>query len=213
MRMILKGALGAFVVLGAASCGGNDTASKTVTVPAETVTAAAVAPTTTESPEPADDASAQTKSAGPPLPAGVIGIDGSYLLKSVKSDSQRGYIRDKFGYYEERSNATTKCDGAGCSVTFRLGLNSGGFKSFTLTAAPGREGTYIGTAKAQAECITEGGDSVPTRERVAVRGGAVKDVNGRQVASRLSVYVTTTAVKCGNDPAKIISLLRGPRQP
>ncbi|MGI8730106.1 MAG: hypothetical protein ACR2LK_08985 [Solirubrobacteraceae bacterium] len=202
----------ALVVIGAAGCGSDDTASKTVTVPAETVTvaeAAPAAPTPTESAEPSD-ADGQTESAGPPLPAGVVGIDGRYLLEVVKSDADR-FVSSDLVFGEERSvNTTTKCAGASCSVAFRFGLRSGGFKPYSLAADPDREGTYVGTGKGQAECPDS--ETVPSRQRIAVRGGSVKDIGGRKVAGRLSVFITNT-LRCDGELKKKIDLLRGPRQP
>ena len=212
-RIATRTTLPALVIIGAAGCGSDDNASKTVTVPAETVTvaeAAPVAPTPTESAEPSD-AEGKTESAGPPLPAGVVGIDGRYLLEVVSTDTPDGYVNNQIFKSNERSvNTTTKCAGASCSVAFRLGLRSGGFKSYSLAAAPDREGTYIGTGKGQAECLDN--SKMPSRQRIAVRGGSVKDIGGRKVAGRLSVFITTT-LRCDGELVKKVDLLRGPRQP
>jgi len=199
------------MVIGGAGCGSDDTASKTVIKTVTVVEAApAAAPTPTESAEP-PDAEGKAESAGPPLPAGVVGIDGRYLLEVVNTDSPDGYVGNQITEGNERSvNTTTKCVGARCSVAFRLGLRSGGFKSYSLGADPDREGTYIGTGKGQAECLDD--SKVPSRQRIAVRGGTVKDIGGRKVADRLSVFITTT-IRCDGELAKKVDLLRGPRQP
>ena len=209
-RIATRTTLPALVVIGAAGCGSDDTVSKTVTETVTVAEAAPAAPTPTESAEPSD-AEGKTESAGPPLPAGVVGVDGRYLLEVVNTDSPDGYVGNQITAGNERSvNTTTKCGGARCSVAFRLGLRSGGFKSYSLGADPDREGTYIGTGKGQAECLDD--SKVPSRQRIAVRGGSVKDIGGRKVAGRLSVFITTT-IRCDGELAKKVDLLRGPRQP
>jgi hypothetical protein len=143
----------------------------------------------------------------------VVGIDGRYLLKTVNSDYDGPNIGlDRFYLYEEPSNAATTCVKDRCSVTFRLGLKSGGSKRYTLKADPEREGTYVGTSSGQIDCPPgTGGRNIPSSERIAVRAGSVTKIGERQVAGRLSLYATLTA-RC-DDPAKYVATLRGPRQP
>ena len=209
-RIATRTTLPALMIIGAAGCGSDDTASKTVIKTVTVVEAAPAAPTPTESTEP-PDAEGKAESAGPPLPAGVVGIDGRYLLDVVNTDSPDGYVNNQIFKRDDKSvNTTTKCVGARCSVAFRLGLRSGGFKSYSLAADPDREGTYIGTGKGQAECLDD--SKVPSRQRIAVRGGSVKDIGGRKIAGRLSVFITTT-IRCDGELNKKVDLLRGPRQP
>ena len=144
MRPFLRCTLAALVVLGAAGCGGDDTATKTVTVAGEPVTRTQSAPAPAQTPE-ASGADATSDSPGPPLPAGVVGVDGRYLLKTVNTDFDGQDIGTKRFYaYEEPSTAVTKCVGQRCAVTFRLGLKSGGSKAYTLLADPARDQTYVG---------------------------------------------------------------------
>lgn len=200
----------AFVVSGAAGCGGDqETATTTVTAPAATVTVTGAAATASP-PSGSSGATGAPESAGP-LPAGVVGIDGRYVLEAVKSDFDGQEIGSRFFSYEEPSNAATTCSGGTCSVELRLGLRSGGSKAYTLAADPERAGTYVGTSKGEVKCAI-GDLRVPSRERVAVRAGSPADVGGRQVAGRLGVYITTTA-RCDDEPARSVVTLRGPREP
>jgi len=213
MRILLRTTLAALVLLGAAGCGDDDTATKTETV---TVTVAGEPPgapaTTATTP-------ATAESAGPPLPSGVVGVDGRYQLASVSSDYDKQNIGvARFASYDEPSNASTKCVGERCSVTFRFGLKSGGSKTYTLRADPSRERTYVGTGRGQITCLDNDRTKVSSRERVAVRAGSATDVGGRQVAGRLSVYVTITApcpstTGTGEQMARFVTTLRGPREP
>ena len=207
----------AIVVLAAAGCGGDETATKTVTV-TETVTVtqgAAAAPTQTPDTSAADSAS---DSPGPPLPAGVVGVDGRYLLKTISTDYEKQNIGVKrFSFYEEPSTATTRCAGERCSVTFRFGLKSGGTKAYTLRLDPARALTYVGTGRGQIECLDNDRTKVQSRERLAVRAGSPTKIGGREVAGRLSLYTTITA-RCPTttgpeaQAVKFVATLRGPRQ-
>jgi hypothetical protein len=216
MRIALQTALAALVVLPAAGCGADDTATKTVTVPGKTVTqSAAAAPA--QSPDTSDGDSA-SDSPGPPLPAGVVGVDGRYLLKTVSTDYDKQNIGvQRFSAYEEPSTATTDCGGGRCSVTFRLGLKSGGTKAYTLRADAARKLTYVGTGRGQIECLDSNRTKAPSRERIAVRAGSPTKIGGREVAGRLSLYATITA-RCpattGTDhqAVRFVATLRGPRQ-
>ena len=96
----------------------------------------------------------------------------------------------RFPLHEEASNAATKCVEDRCSVTFRLGLKSGGSKTYRLHADPEREGTYVGTGSGQVTCVYRD-RVVPSRECIAVRGGPVQLIDRRKVAGRLGVYITT----------------------
>lgn len=139
MRVAARVTLALSVILGAVGCGGDDreNATKTVTVPARTETVTATAPAPSE-PAPSDGVTDAAESVGPPLPAGVVGIDGRYLLKAVNSDYQGQDIGDRFFSYEEPSHAATRCAGDRCSVAFRLGLKSGGSKTYTLSRSRSR---------------------------------------------------------------------------
>jgi hypothetical protein len=200
----------ALLVLVAAGCGGDRRESSTKTV---TVTATAPAATVPSQPPESSASTGAAKPAGPPLPAGVVGIDGRYLLKTVKDDYDGPDIGvQRFYAYEEPSNAATTCVNDRCSVKFRLGLKSGGSKPYTLKADPARQRTYVGTSTGQIDCPPgTGGRHIPSRERIAVRTGSVTKISGRQVAGRLTAYVTITA-RC-DEPAKYVATLRGPRQP
>ncbi len=204
----------ALVVLGAAGCGGDDTATKTVTVAGEDVTR------TQSAPAPAQTPDSSGADPGPPLPAGVVGVDGRYLLKTINTDFDGQNIGvDRLYAYEEPSNAATKCVGRRCAVTFRFGLKSGGSKAYTLRADPGRDRTYVGTGRGQVECLDDRHTKVPSRERIAVRAGSPTKLGDRQVAGRLSLYATITA-RCphvtageGIQAVRFVATLRGPREP
>jgi hypothetical protein len=216
MRTSIQIPLAAAVVLAAAGCGADDTATKTVTVPGKTVTqTAAAAPAQSPDGSGADSAS---NSPGPPLPAGVVGVDGRYRLKTVSTDYDKQNIGvERFAAYEEPSTATTDCAGERCSVTFRFGLKSGGTKAYTLRADAARKLTYVGTGRGQIECLDVHRTKAPSRERIAVRAGSPTKIGGREVAGRLSLYATITA-RCpattGTDhqTVKFVATLRGPRQ-
>jgi hypothetical protein len=209
-------ALACLVVLGAAGCGGDDTATKTVTA-VETVTSTVGAPASATSPD-VSGADGARASAGPPLPAGVLGVDGRYRLKTVNTDYDAQNIGvARFSAYEEPSDARTRCVGRRCSVTFRFGLKSGGSKTYTLRADPARERTYVGTGRGQITCLDTKHTRVGSRERIAVRAGSATEVAGRQVAGRLSLYATITA-RCpviagtGRQAVRFVATLRGPRE-
>jgi hypothetical protein len=206
--------IAASLVLGVAGCGG-DGDTKTVTA-VETVTSTVGAPAATAtSPSGADGA---TASVGPPLPAGVLGVDGRYRLKTVSTDYDAQNIGvARFSAYEAPSNARTRCVGSRCSVTFRLGLKSGGSKTYTLRADPARERTYVGTGTGQITCLDTHHTRVGSRERIAVRAGSATEIAGRQVAGRLSLYATITArcpaiVGTGRQTVRFVATLRGPRE-
>lgn len=211
--------LAALVVLGASGCGGDNTPTKTVTVAGENVTGTQSAPAPAQTPD-ASGADAKIGSPGPPLPAGVVAVDGRYLLKTVKSDYNGQDVGTKRFYaYEEPSTAVTKCVGRRCAVTFRLGLSSGGSKAYTLLADPARDRTYVGTGRGQVECFDDRHTKVPSRERIAVRAGSPTKIGDRQVAGRLSIYATITA-RCPNviagegiEVSRSVYTLRGPREP
>jgi len=217
MRTAVRTTLTTFVVLGAGGCGGDD-ATKTVTVPGKTVTRTEAPPAATPAQPPASSAdNGNTEPVGPPLPTGVVGVDGRYLLTAVKSASDKQDIGARFFSYEEPSNAVTTCAGARCSVTFRLGLKSGGSKPYTLRAAPGRESTYVGTGTGTIKCLDSKNTPAPSRERIAVRAGSAEKIGGRQVAGRLSAYITLTArcpvlIGTGDEAVKAVITLRGPRE-
>jgi len=222
MRFFLQCTL-ALVVLGAAGCGGDDTATKTVTVAGETVTRTQTAPAPSQTPDASGD-DGVSDSPGPPLPAGVVGVDGRYLLKTVNTDYDGPGVSvegvDRFSSYEEPSNAATTCVAKRCSVLLRFGLNSGGSKAYTLRADPNRQRTYVGTGTGQLECGGGGRPptKVPSRERIAVRAGSPTKIGDRQVAGRLSLYATITA-RCpdiagtGMEALRLVATLRGPREP
>ncbi len=225
MRPFLKCTL-ALAVLGAAGCGGDDdTATKTVTVAGETVTSTQTAPAPAQTPDASGD-DGVSDSPGPPLPAGVVGVDGRYLLKTVNTDYDGPGVSvegvDRFSSYEEPSNATTTCVAKRCSVLLRFGLKSGGSKAYTLRADPNRQRTYVGTGTGQLECGGFGGGGrrtkVQSRERIAVRAGSPTKIGDRQVAGRLSLYATITA-RCpvtagtGMEALRLVATLRGPREP
>ena len=218
MRTPLQSTLAALVLLGAAGCGGDDTATKTVTVAGETETVTG----TQGAPAQTPDASGTdvSDSPGPPLPSGVVGVDGRYLLETVGSDYDSQNISTKLGFdnrfYKESSNAATTCVAKRCSVLFRLGLQSGGSKAYTLRADPGRQRTYVGTGTGQVECAGDRDTKVQSRERIAVRAGSATKIGGRQVAGRLSLYATITA-RCPRSIAtgsavRLVFTLRGPRE-
>ena len=220
MRTTLQSTLAALVLLGAAGCGGDDTATKTVTVAGETetVTGTQGAPAPAQTPD-ASGTDGVSDSPGPPLPSGVIGVDGRYLLETVGSDYDGQNISTKLGFgrfYKESSNAATTCVARRCSVLFRLGLQSGGSKAYTLRADPGRQRTYVGTGTGQVECADDRDTKVQSRERIAVRAGSATKIGGRQVAGRLSLYATITA-RCPRSIAtgsavRLVFTLRGPRE-
>lgn len=203
------------VFVAVTGCGGGNTATVTVT---------AAAPAAAPPPEPSESSgpTGANKPVGPPLPAGVVGVDGRYLLKTDNSDYDEQnigprYLNTIFG--RDPSHAATKCVGKRCSVTLRLALLSGGFKAYTLPADPARQRTYVGTGRGPIECLDDKKTVVPYRQRVAVRAESPKDIAGRQVAGRLSVYITTRA-RCKNvingkpdQSVKTVYTLRGPRQP
>ncbi len=202
-------------VLGVAGCGGSDatdTGAKTVTVtapspaPAPPTTPTTASTTTEAAPE-------KAVSAGPPLPQGVVGIDGRYAFRYKGSQDSGEDIRTRFKYYSETARAVTTCSGDKCSVALRMDVESGGSKRYTLEADPESEQTYRGTSTSQVECVGVSDlGSVPAREGLAVRATAVKDVRGRQVAQRIDVFVTTTT-RCQGKPAREVTTLRASREP
>jgi hypothetical protein len=220
MRIALQTAMAALVVLAAAGCGADDTATKTVTVSGETVTRTEGAPpAAATSPSPSTSgADGKPESTGPPLPAGVVGVDGRYLLKTVKTDYDKQNVGvERLYAYEEPSNAVTSCVAERCSVTLRLGLKSGGSKPYTLRADPARERTYVGTGTGRVECLDPKHTRVPSRERIAVRAGSATTIGRRQVAGRLSLYATIAAscpaiAGTGNEAVRFVATLRGPRE-
>lgn len=204
--------LAACAVLGFVGCGEDDateTAAKTVTVTAAAPATTAPPPTASTQTSGASGATG-TAGAGPPLPEGVVGIDGRYNLRTKGSEDDGPTISTRFAYYFEPSNATTTCSGGTCSVALRMGLKSGGSKRYTLEADPGRERTYLGASASRAECFPD--RPVAARERLALRATAVEDVRGRQVAKRIDLFVTTTA-RCDGEAAREVVTLRGSREP
>ena len=192
----------------------------TVAGETETVTGTQGAPAPAQTPD-ASGADGVSDSPGPPLPSGVVGVDGRYLLETVGSDFDGQNISTKLGFgnrfYKESSNAATTCVARRCSVLFRLGLQSGGSKAYTLRADPSRQRTYVGTGTGQVECADDRDTKVQSRERFAVRAGSATKIGGRQVAGRLSLYATITArcpktVGTGEEAVRLVATLRGPRE-
>lgn len=193
-----------------AGCGGTETVTKTVTATqtkTETVTTEAATPPPTDTTSTEIDAAADPPPPAEPLPDGVVGLDGTYLLTEADANcSGRNFnctpiaenrYEETEDAQERRARATTTCSSSGdCTVRFGLGLNSGGEKIYELEADPDREGTYVGTATGQADCGS-GGATRPTKERVSARAASTTDATGRVVADRLDVFLTIR-VTCTN---------------
>lgn len=221
MRLLLLAVLAVLL----AGCGGTETVTQTVTeteTTTETVTteAATPPPTDTDATSTETDASADTRPPAEPLPEGVIGLDGTYILTEDDSDCsgfnfncgpiEENRFEDEDA--ERRARATTTCTSAtACTVRFGLGLDTGGEKIYELEADPDRKGTYVGTATGEAGC---GPDDAPrtTKERVSARAASTSDATGRLVADRLDVFVTLR-VKCsvsgGDENVKSAFTFRG----
>lgn len=147
-------------------CGGDgeDMAAQTKTVTVattqtQTVTVPAEAPPAATPDAAGTSGNADSGAAAGPLPDGVVGIDGRYMLRSFKNTGNGP--PDGFQNYDEPVNAVTTCTGGACSVKFRVGLTAGGSKTYTLTADPERERTYVGTATGQASASSTGVLSPP----------------------------------------------------
>jgi hypothetical protein len=195
------GLLAALAALGVAACGGGTatrtvTVTKTVTAPAPTASAPTTpAPATT--PPAGTDTTATTnpEAAAAPLPAGVVAADGTYKMRTRKSDytGENIAVDDEFPSDSEWVFATA-CRGNRCSVQMRRELGSGAFKNVTLDPDPGRPNVFVGETSGTTGCANE--ERSPTKQRYSVRLTAPEDVGGRQTAQRMDVYFTETARGC-----------------
>jgi hypothetical protein len=181
---------------GLAACGGATT-TKTVTVTRTVTAPASTAPTTT----PATGATTPTETtpedgaASTPLPAGVIAADGTYRMRTRRSDytGENTAVDDEFPTDSEWIFATT-CRGSDCILQMRRELQSGAFKNVTLKPDPARAGVYVAQTSGTTGCAND--HTSPTKQRYSVRLTAPADVNGRETAQRMDVYFTEVARGC-----------------
>jgi hypothetical protein len=194
--------LSTLAVLGLAACGGSTT-TKTVTV-TKTVTAPAPATSTPTASAPATTTPAGTdttatttnpEQAATPLPQGVVAADGTYKMRTRKSDytGENIAVDDEFPSDTEWI-FTTACQGDRCNLQMRRELGSGAFKNVTLDPDPSRPNVYVGETSGTTGCAND--ERSPTKQRYSVRLTAPEDVSGRQTAQRMDVYFTETARGC-----------------
>jgi hypothetical protein len=185
---------------GLAACGGGTTktvtVTKTVTAPASTP-APAGAPTTptTAATTPTETTPEGGETASTPLPAGVVAADGTYAMRTRRSDysGENTAVDDEFPTDSEWIFATT-CQGSDCVIQMRRELQSGAFKNVTLKRDPARAGVYVAQTSGTTGCAND--DTSPTKQRYSIRLTAPTDVNGRQTARRMDVYFTEVARGC-----------------
>jgi|1185.fasta_scaffold144944_1 hypothetical protein len=191
------GLLAALAALGLAACGGGTT-TKTVTV-TKTITAPATpAPATT--PTGTDTTATATtptdgETGATPLPAGVVAADGTYKMRTRKSDytGENIAVDDEFPTDSEWV-FTTACRRDRCSLQMRRELGSGAFKNVTLDPDPGRPNVFVGETSGTTGCAND--ERSPTKQRYSVRLTAPEDVGGRRTARRMDVYFSETARGC-----------------
>ena len=194
---------------GLAACGGGTTKTvtitKTVTAPASTPAPAGGATTPTTPTTGATTPEGETTGEGgttpesgtaaTPLPAGVVAADGTYAMRTRRSDysGENTAVDDEFPRDSEWIFATT-CQGSDCVIQMRRELGSGAFKNVTLKPDPARAGVYVAETSGTTGCATD--DTSPTKQRYSIRLTAPTDVNGRQTAKRMDVYFTEVARGC-----------------
>lgn len=184
------------VALPLSGCGDTEQA-RTVTVPAQTVTVPAEAqtpsPTATTAPEtqPPDDSTPAE-----PLPAGIIGADGTYTMTAKHSDyEEENIIADEASPYQSDWRFATTCQGSKCSIRMMRQLGSGGFKTLTLRPVEGRPNVFEGTATSSDECLLDP-KKVTTQQRYSARLHSAVDRNGRKTARRIDAFLTETVPGC-----------------
>ncbi len=211
------GILLTFAACGLAACGGGTTTktvtvTKTVTTPATTPAPAPGAATT-----PTTGATTPTETtpeaAATPLPAGVVAADGTYKMRTRRSDytGENTAVDDEFPTDSEWIFATT-CQGSDCVVQMRRELQSGAFKNVTLKPDPARTGVFVAETSGTTGCAND--DTSPTKQRYSIRLTAPTDVTGRQTAQRMDVYFTEVARGCSlSSVARGVVSWRGNRKP
>jgi hypothetical protein len=115
-------------------CGGEEQETRTIV---ETV-----APEQPSAPGPEQTPPTGQDPALEPLPPGVVGADGAYAM-TVRDSSFKGFriTSDDMRPQESEWTFSTNC-ASECEIDMRRELQSGGFKSLTLTPAEGREGVF-----------------------------------------------------------------------
>ena len=183
---------------GLAACGGSTqtktvTVTKTVTAPAQTQASAPPATSAPATTPPATTPEATPATA--PLPAGIVGADGTYKMRTRDSDysGENIAVDDEFPSDSEWV-FTTGCQGQDCTVQMRRELGSGAFKNVTLQPDPARAGVYVGETSGKTGCAND--ESSPTKQRYSIRLTAPMDIGGRSEARTMDVYFTETARGC-----------------
>lgn len=176
-------------VVALSGCGDDEQQAKTVTVQAEPQTPSPVA-TAAQTQPPTDSTPAE------PLPEGVIGADGTYMMQVKGSDYEKeNLIVDEESPYKSEWKFKTTCQGSKCSIRMMREVGSGGFKTLTLRPVEGRPNVFEGTATSSDECLIDP-KKVTTRQRYSARLHDAVDRNGRQTAQRIDAYLSETAPGC-----------------
>jgi hypothetical protein len=133
--------------------------------------------------------------AAAPLPEGVIAADGTYKMRTRRSDytGEDTAVDDEFPTDSEWIFATT-CQGSDCTVQMRRELQSGAFKNVTLEPDPAPPGVYVAETSGTTGCAND--EKSPTKQRYSIRLTAPTDVDGRQTAQRMDGYFTEVARGC-----------------
>jgi hypothetical protein len=189
-------AMALVAALALAACGGDDEQQEARTI-VETVTTEAPPPPAKEQVPPTDEdvPTDEDLPAGQPLPPGVVGVDGTYAMTVRDADSDGGFFHDRGSRRSEWVFATS-CTGPDCTIEMRRELDSGAFKTLTLTPAAGREGVFEADSTGTADCKFGPSDEASTDQRYSIKLNAPQDVAGRQTATRIDAYFTEATDGC-----------------
>jgi hypothetical protein len=169
-------------------CGGEEQETRTIV---ETVVPEQPSAPGPEQAPPTDQPPAQE-----PLPPGVVGADGTYTM-TVRDSSHEGFriTSDDTDPEESEWTFSTSCPGSECEIDMRRELQSGGFKSLTLTPVGGREGAFETDTTGETACST-GRPEAPSDQRYSIKLNAPADVGGRLTATRIEAYFTEETDGC-----------------
>jgi hypothetical protein len=135
-----------------------------------------------------------------PLPPGVVGADGTYLM--TVRDSTDDITKDDTRPAESEWTFATSCAASNCEIEMRRELQSGGSKSLTLMPVEGREDVFEADTSGETECGSFAPqEPAPTDQRYAIKLNSPQDVGGRLTATRIEAYFTEETDGCADDSA------------
>lgn len=203
-------------MLAVASCGGSaKTETRTVVVRTVTETVATTGDATTPSTQP-------TTTTPSPSPGKMPALNGTYAVTQTSAGNSNalynfgGIGSGKTNPHDGIDNADRQWVGLGgsctqhaCTVNFRRVMSDNLLEGMILVG-PNATGNYTGHMPGTVG-ETACGNGLPIKERLLVRLGGVRQINGRQVATRLAGVITAYYRCPGQSTTDIVATYTGTR--